>query len=282
MVNTLYTVCTNIHEYEYKYQLNLIKDWLKNTTHSLSFLIIVHQDNTIGHFSRIDQPCWGELRTHYNDIDKPGDLHHPFPKGTPIALAVRYSLDHSLPFTKWLIQKSPWSSLFTDEVEFYPKNSAISTGIIFKDTKFDPTLLVSFLKNAHDDYSHQTYLDLSDNNYHFAYLLQKCVCLHSTNQFYIYKPSSYPYSLSHKVDLKRWFNNKPRNITIDHPTFYKRGAYNRVDLANIFCSKNPSENQFLTDLLPPKLYPTNHAMPIAELKNNYIPIIKDKLSEIIA
>jgi hypothetical protein len=115
---------------------------------------------------RQSQPCYGELRkyekTHPGECTqplngKPGDLHSPFPAGTPTSLEVPFG-QFAYGYAGWSLSEatdklfetmfsteSPWVAGF-GEVELIRMDKFIY-GIRLPDLTIDPTVLVNCFKN---------------------------------------------------------------------------------------------------------------------------------------
>lgn len=130
-----------------------------------SWVLMVEQGRDRVIFPRDSLPCLGgEMRkykkTHGEkytdpytgnknnptDTYRPGDLHWPFPEGTPIALAVRrdVSKQYETLLEAMFSDESPWKRGFKDtsSVHFFKKEDKIK-GYLLKDTEVDPTVMIN-------------------------------------------------------------------------------------------------------------------------------------------
>lgn len=204
-----------------------------------AFCIVVEHEGEIQIHERVNQPCWGELRIHYNDIYKPGDLFDPFPEGTPIGFGIGLNYRYDQSFLKWVFSSdSPWVNIHQEGFTLVKDKADNTIGFIHQNSQIDPTLFISMLINSRQD---------SSVFFHFVDMgIPEKIAWWMSNNFYKYdskiwklKPyDSPPYHLNHRLNVKRWLNNNPQNITLEAPTFYERGVYNRQYLADIWTDKD--------------------------------------------
>lgn len=232
-----------------------------------NFCLAVEKEGEITLYERLSQPCWGELRTHYDDIPKPGDLKKPFPEGTPVAIAIPFSSAHSESFFEFVTNKeiSPWRKALGEKGVDFTFDKKQKKGFVLTDTKIDPSVFVQMLMMI----THTEYIQRP-----FEYLLEKGVdpklaCLivthiggrEETSSSYDWnsRPETSYYFIQ-KTDLARWRDNNPCDITSKinkgRKTFYSRAAYNRKEIQNVWFSDeavnlakelNLQEGVFLTD-----------------------------------
>ena len=122
----------------------------------ISFILAMEYEGEVTIHPRSGQPCQGgETRKYYSthgdlctqpEDNKPGDLHHPFPKGRPVAIAFpKSTIAHSgkLPYFAKLRDfltmspESPFRSGFKD-VHIH----ADGVGFTIGDTHVDPTVMI--------------------------------------------------------------------------------------------------------------------------------------------
>jgi hypothetical protein len=113
-------------------------------------------DRWITYHVRLDQPCYGELRkyksTHKGDADwdenKPTDLYHPFPKGTPHKLWVGFYADILKEEAELIFMDpdSPWRSGVKNPglIPSIRKEGYVSG--LYTWTEINPTVLVQALR----------------------------------------------------------------------------------------------------------------------------------------
>lgn len=192
---------------------------------------------------RNSQPCYGEMRKYkisHSDCTqpldtRPGDLHHPFPEGTPMAIGVKWGVLTSV--SKEIAKNifnpitSPWKRGFK-KPELLIEGDILH-GISFYDTAFDPTVFVHALKffwqvaNHHEDYRtfRECGLDVFD------------ACI-ATNVISGYRPTRNfnPYytagSFTPRFSVKRYKDKNPLDLT--GGTLRQRFDYNRKQLNSIF------------------------------------------------
>ncbi len=206
--------------------IDKMENWLLYDSGGIAFCICIR--NPEGkHFLyyRSNQPCWGELRTHYKDIYKPSDLHHPFPHGTPVGIGCSYTYGNaSFDFLKWATSdQSPWKNGFRSVHLCENKKS-----FIICNTHIDPTVTVNLLlQTTHQPTAIINWKELINRglNLKDAWLL--ALSIYQSNPILI-RPIINDYTFSPYIDLEKYYKGEPDNITIDQPTLYLRGAYNRV------------------------------------------------------
>lgn len=124
-----------------------------STNHSL----LMQQDNDrFVLYERVNQPCYGEMRTYNHNVDfedsprrkdrKPGDLHDPFPAGNPIWVGVRV-LARDMRFVGPCFDPaiSPWRRLLPMmQPRTNPEGTALQA-VVLTDTKVPPTPFIEFL-----------------------------------------------------------------------------------------------------------------------------------------
>lgn len=155
---------------------------------------------------RFNQPCWGELRPYSEEEYRPGDLHHPFPDGTPIGLAIQFTwtTKEHLELYKYLLsEESPWV-LGIEDCELIIKEE-IPVGIVLTDLNIDPTTLVNLLTLLHYTLCPKKYKKLLDIGY-LKILAVAVLCC------------------SKRFNLKRFFRGEPEIVS---PPLSERGAYKR-------------------------------------------------------
>lgn len=201
----------------------------------ISFCLLMQkEDGTTKFYERKDQPCWGELRSYNYKADgysKPSDLHHPFPKGTPIGLACVNFCSNPLwnQYFEWLFSEaSPWGKCLNNPIITYRDD--IPVGVVFTNTKFDPTVMAQALllsKNV----SH-----ISDWNKYTSDNIHPLVAFLLCQQFPGRTTTAYgdSYSFALKIDPWRLWNARPHNLTPHKKSFYDRGNYNRPRVHSIF------------------------------------------------
>src|SRR5690606_21187507 len=139
--------------------LNVLRQFVLANENRLIFNLLVQRDDTIVHVNYSSQPCYGELRPygkthpemlpeHQRGVSKPGDLHSPFPEGTPIAVAVPFfnkvngvTIEEYNRIINLVLDPglSPWRDALKDLEVLKNKEGRIA-GIIIKDTHVDSTV----------------------------------------------------------------------------------------------------------------------------------------------
>ena len=218
------------------YILPKLEDFL-NTASGIAFCLVMRDSSGgLQIYPRINQPCWGELRkyksTHPSDCTqpedrRPGDLSHPFPDGTPEALAVHKQLQNDRDKFIWT-DHSPWIRGFGGVQNIIMHRR----GIILKDLAIDPTVLVNLLKNT----------SCRTETAYFNKIAAKLGAMKAlipsifTGVEHYYYYSSFPapdtYTNSMSINVKNIVEQNPLDLT--GGTLRDRYDYNRKNLANIF------------------------------------------------
>ena len=230
----------------------------------LSYCIVVrNENNEIEIHKREDQPCiGGEHRkykaSHGDDCTRPqdyrpGDLHWPFPKGTPVALSYKHRVYNT---QKELIEfilsdESPWIKGFRGQkyIEFIPskKKDVAYDGWIVKTAVLDPTVWINCLKFIKEA-SHTVFNQLQKHGMSKKEAIT-CMTLMSLRDIpkilgHILPPSGYVRSIASTVD--RVFNANPRDLT--GGTLADRWDYNRPDMASVFTDEKTTKKPFVQQL----------------------------------
>lgn len=206
--------------------------------------LMQEEDGTLKLVERLNMPCWGAIREYEcgtrPDDPWPWDLRnrkHIFPKtGNPIAISFQFTLIFTINvfssgmtneiynkfLTEFVFNKdiSPWHSILKDYELIYVGD--IITGVLFRDTKIDPTILAHMMKFAGRGYLSQIkkWHDLVENGTHPL-----------TAWGYVHR--QYPGRIVPEYlflrQLPDFSNGK---------TFYERESYNRPDVEKLFGGKN--------------------------------------------
>ena len=216
-------------------------------------LVMRDSKDNLALYRRGSQPCYGELRkyksTHGDECTqpknhKPGDLHDPFPDGTPEALAIGWSPFNGIPkegALKELIDyvwsdASPWVKGFGGK-----SNIIIDQhGVILKDLKIDPTVLINLLKCMQGWCAYQKHdiiklsnLGLPINKIAGFYLAVR----HGGGLLF---PEVDNYTYPQRFSVRRFVDQNPVDLT--GGTLADRFDYNRTDLSKVF--HDPKEVPF--------------------------------------
>lgn len=202
---------------------------------------------TEGEYPRQSQPCYGELRkyekTHKGECtqpenSKPGDLHSPFPNGTPEAIVIPFpritpkSSDTDIVFRAMFSKDSPWYSGFND-VTFFMTEKGFIGGVIIEDVKIDTTVLVNCLKTMQNFHNVQMVKDFVDL-IGFGSTEAEALAIVMLNS--VAPSSGVGYTDSYKAPVqfsaKRFFNRTPNDLTGGY--FRDRIDYNRTDMHKPF------------------------------------------------
>lgn len=238
--------------------LNMMRGFVLNNQNRLIFNLIVQRGDDFIYVDYSSQPCYGELRPygkthpdmqpeHQRSVSKPGDLHSPFPDGTPVAVAVPFfnkvegvnTEDYNRILNLVLDPGlSPWREALHD-FEVLKNAEGRIAGIIIKDTNIDSTVMVNMFMVLRGGSWGHFYKTLTTLLKKFPdedpYLL-----LAAATQFGPTWESknwavnaSFAYYLSPALNVKNFLSGR-FNEKITGGTFRDRFAYNRPDLHNVF------------------------------------------------
>ena len=224
------------------YKKKLISSALEAGGHSYSLLFQDGEEYQDYKFLR--RPCYGEMRPYQkdypdevsDDVVKPSDLPHVFPKGSPVAYAV-HLINKAETYQYIFSQESPWQQAF--------KNAEIiSIGdekvLYSEDTEIDPTLFVHGLMYHRGANEYVTRLLKKGLPFDIATLLGANV------------PNSYGYPLLYMfapfMSCSRFLCNKPQNLSSNAKTFRERGVYNRPRISYIWTDTKRKDS--LKNLFP--------------------------------
>lgn len=198
---------------------------------------------------RYHQPCYGELRkyraTHPDECtqpwnSKPTDLWDPFPAGRPIMVGTNFSgqqsgqyhYDCDVMITEAFGPESPWVLGSKQGLPTFVEGEKYLVGVILKDTKIDPTVMVNLFNNLKCRTGlGLVYKQLRDEGLSVRETF--AVLLHSgrgSPLAYINGPDGY--YTSYRVSARRILEAKPRDLSGGF--FCDRIDYNRTELENVF------------------------------------------------
>lgn len=195
---------------------------------------------------RLDQPCYGDMRTHYDDVERPEDLKNPFPtEGTPVAVACRLKTygDKNSTYYKWIgflldPSVSPYRNTVLPALEVLRDGDGKPLGWVCFDTKVDVDVLVHFMIFARDSLAYgNAVLDrLLGMNIpvHYASLLMRNIGTYGS-QLIASTGYSDSYTMPMYVSVKNWLLGTPQLVNPDagRHWFYDRAAYNRDESGNL-------------------------------------------------
>jgi hypothetical protein len=231
-------------------------------------MITAEKNGSFNFYERPSQPCYGEMRPYatinhkpgfdgekdllpvsQRAVRMPGDLYAQFPEGTPVALSV--AIPHANADQTKLLEEiilnpklSPWRSVLKG-VELIYKDKII-TGIVIKDTKIDPTVMVCMFRKINSIHS----VTIADIRKHFpdvnltaAYVLGQAM-MGDCSKFVISAQIDYGPWSGQKQDWSAIMNGTPYDYT-DGGTFYQRYAYNRPKIDYIWYDPEQKNNVML-------------------------------------
>jgi hypothetical protein len=236
----------------------------------MAFSIAVQTDDGIELHERENQ-----LSTHYKDINKPGDLNDPFPKGKPIGIGISLREGYDQDVLSFLLGKdSPYKKSFGETgLEFTMYGNEIG-GFVLTDTKIDPTPFVHMLINLRSGSLPKNLLDAGIPE-KITYLIP----IHIPNNTITQYDFGDPYHFTRRTDYKRWWNADPIDMTTDKckngkkNTFYERAAYNRTQNNEIWAGENAVP---LVKLLKEK--GLTGKLSISTIKHDVVPLIEERIN----
>lgn len=242
---------------------------------SISWSMIT-QDEDLGlsFHERKKQPCFGEMRkyksTHGDECHKPegkpGDLHDPFPKGTPVAISIAWGtypppipvesdeLDELI-YLFWGA-KSPWINGFVhpESLDFtLTEDKKSYRGFVLTNTDFDPTVFVNLINVWKKIWGYQPSHEPVLKKYRLAKEaglegVELIIAMASVN---LMENSNWGqkegiifddgYYTPRSWDLTRLRNQDPKDIS--GGTFRDRYDYDRMYLHTIFEKDGPSTSE---------------------------------------
>lgn len=239
--------------------LKALRSFVLSNQNKLIFNLLMQRGDDIIHVEYTQQPCYGELRPyakthpdmlpeHQRKVQKPGDLHSPFPDGTPVAVAVpfynqpngvtteQYNRIVNLVLDPGL---SPWREALKD-FEVLKNEDGRIAGIIIKDTNIDSTVMVNLFMTLRGASWGSFYKVLTNLLEKFPeedpYLLLAAATQYGPSWDSGQKNmvnASFAYYISPALNVKNFLRGEfGKDIT--GGTFRDRYAYNRPDLHNVF------------------------------------------------
>lgn len=217
-------------------------------------LMVFEQKDGFSVYDRENQPCYGEMRTYGKECDypesiqarisKPGDLHDPFPKGTPIWIGTRLSLgSHTWDQFKFLFDPeiSPYRKLLPEMQPRLKGNELV--GIAVVDTEIPPTpfiQLLIFLRNVAFENPNK-YRDPAPNHDDRTYFIARyfipSAYLRCGATGWLFSPQTGGYALSGSLSLPAYYNGHLYDLD-EGRTFKQRQPYNRKQLSAVFGYKH--------------------------------------------
>lgn len=209
------------------------------------YIIVMKENEKVELHTRTSEPCYGGLRkyksTHGKEAtqpeQKPGDLRHKFPKGEPIALAVRfpsYALDEYKTLLDYIWGlESPWIKGFgspNDIIKTYSDKGNFE-GVILLQTDIDPTVMVNLLKFT------RSTLENCVSKFN-SLIKEGCTPFEALTAVRFTNTNSYSinfgdnYMCNPKVNLKKFKEGVVNDFS--NGTFRQRFDYSRRNIQDIF------------------------------------------------
>lgn len=247
-----------------------IEDLMTKPEHSTNHTMLFEQPEGFRVYTRVNQPCYGEMRPYGNHIDypdspqvkisKPGDLHDPFPYGTPVYIGVRLSQaiqDCPFDLSEIFSDISPWRSLLPQMEVRRNQNNKINA-VVMTDTDFKPTPfigLLMFLRNCSWGWNPiardpvEWHIQNIPGYPIFFYLFMSRFCSFpyhfdtgkpKPTDKIDFVPTHSGYDLSGSLSLSAFLNGHAYDLD-EGRTFKQRQPYNRPQLSAVFGYKHFSE-----------------------------------------
>ena len=166
------------------------------------------------------------------DDPRPGDLCHPFPDGTPEAIAVcLYTSQNADLMEFFLSDDSPYRKGIggRKNVDIRKSGGRVS-GLIFKNTSVDPTVLVNFLQFLQYDYS-TVWPKLISAGMTPSEAAVSLILMGANDGTSII-PETYTYYFPLRASIRRIVEGDPHDLT--GGTFRDRYDYNRPKIQDLF------------------------------------------------
>lgn len=215
----------------------LLREFLELPYQGTAFALLMKDEEGFSFYPRTHQPCYGELRPFSKKENRPGDLHHPFPKGVPVGLSIPIGGAREKGteyFDFCMSSESPWYPVLRHVTIVDTPGDGITVGIglLFDHCKFSPTLLINFLlifKNM----SSFKYLKkkFPSEDLPVVHLMSLYVRICSGKP----RPNDASYVLRQDLDVHRFLNNIP----LEEGTLEERTPYERRDLNKTFGTSTP-------------------------------------------
>ena len=247
---------------------NLCVDFNSKTNYENAYIIITEENDKRQFHKRTQEPCLGGLRkykvTHgdeaTDDHYKPGDLHHPFPKGEPVGLSMVFHRPYKYEGNKQVLQSltpeferivsflfsknSPFIKGFLDPgvIELTRNSEGWLTGCLVLSTDGDPTTLVNLFRTIRT-------IPRATDNIKFLYdygctdheVLLHCMNSYSTcdfdNQPNLAKYQSHTYVNNMNKFLPDKFKSGEVNL-FTKGSFRERYDYSRAKVQDLFLSSD--------------------------------------------
>lgn len=194
-----------------------------------AYVLAMADDNgEVTYHERTRQPCYGEMRIYNPKGWKPGDLHHPFPDGTPIGISVNLKGYHvgyrglntkSEGFKFVFGEDSLWAPLLSGRLVMTDDND----GFVMTSTDFDSDYWFSFLLTIRSIDSNSTRFDAYRNA--AVSPLTAWVAAMQTqmrSQDVLFNPSNL-YSMAYPCSFKNLLNRTP--LSFQGGTFAERKTH---------------------------------------------------------
>lgn len=207
-----------------------------------SWGVILDKPNGLERFFATSRPCFGEMRAYGKEStrpsdSKPSDLPRPLPPGVRrLAAGVcvpRMAKGQVEPYINWMLTEGPFRALGKD-YEIVSNTKSV-TGVLFKDTDVDPTMLISFAMCMRHSAAVGPLLKEGVSN------ITTFLLTHLFNAWFSPSPKSwtlnlqngYGYAFSPSPDLVRLMKGEFKNVS-NNRSFLEGEDYNRPELIQTY------------------------------------------------
>lgn len=223
---------------------------------SMDFIMgLIEDDGSLSIYERLDQPCYGELRSYGPDDLRPDDLTSPFPEtGAPTYLGIPFvnptakdrDTHNRIVKTLFGTDTTYRRGLSSDGFILVEDEEGWISGLIQLSGNFDPTVLVAGLIYLRNIIRSETFPIFRE---HFPYVPDQLLVLLAAHTGYypshgFIRPKLKKYYVTEYMDLKRFVSGDTLDIT--GGTWGDRYDYNRTDLHTIFGDTGTSLNDMFT------------------------------------
>lgn len=272
--------------------------YLANQMHGCNFALAMRdKEGYLTVYPRENQPCQGgEMRkygkTHGEkctrpDDRRPGDLTNPFPDGVVEAVAVRLRVHHDPEMMDFFLSSdSPYKKGFgsSKDVEVLTKDGLVS-GLIFKNTDVDPTVLVNFLQFLHYRHDHhpawKKMIELGATPAETAVHLTLAGGI--PGQVSKYDPSqtdplhmTYSYYFPMKASIRRIIDGNPFDLS--GGTYRAGFDYNRPEIQDLFMAREGERETIWYEEVKKRIAPDEKNLKIEGVEQ-YVEVMKEIISD---
>lgn len=253
--------------------IDTLKEFLKTGKYnggiaegSYCYLLVFEQDGKETFHPRFHQPCYGEMRIYRKGGWKPGDLHHPFPDGKPLGVAIRTIRNVTPAWEYTFSDDSLWAPVFKNRIiHVRPDSPKTTNGFLMTDMDFNSdywfSLLLSLRMIPGTEPRYLSFVEKGVDK-HTAWVAAMLTSSYGKGQP-LNLATSYAYSLATPYSIKNLLNRTPldfhegkffsdRATFRDRPdTWTSRIWGGKDNLFNLHkASKGVSLDEFVKEYIP--------------------------------